>query len=62
VNILKNTIFQGHLKKTSVSKKTPEVAPILHFNYQIKIAARICNPKKKLVLAGRRVMNINVIF
>jgi hypothetical protein len=31
--------------------KTPEVAPMLHFNYQIKIPARICNPKKKLVVA-----------
>jgi hypothetical protein len=42
------------LKKTPVSKKklkTPEVASMLLFNYQLKIPARICNPKKKLVLA-----------
>jgi hypothetical protein len=52
----------GIHQKTPVSKKklkTLEVAPMLHFNYQIKIPARIRNPKKKLVLA---VKVFDVIF
>jgi hypothetical protein len=51
--IKKLRFFKVILKKTPVSKKKlkkPEVALMLHFNYQIKISARICNPKKKLVL------------
>jgi hypothetical protein len=31
--------------------KTPRIAPMLQFNYQIKIPALNYNPKKKLVLA-----------
>jgi hypothetical protein len=31
--------------------KTPKIAPMLHFNYQIKIPAPNYNPTKKSVLA-----------
>jgi hypothetical protein len=47
-------IFKVIIKITPVSKKklkTPRTAPMLHFNYQIKILAPNYNPKKKLVLA-----------
>jgi hypothetical protein len=59
LKVSENTIFKKIrffkvvLKKTPVSKKKTKNArsPMLHFNYQIQIPNRICNPKKKLVLA-----------
>jgi hypothetical protein len=48
-------IFQGHLKKKCLQVKnkvkTPKVAVMLHFNYQINRSARICNPKKNATYA-----------
>jgi hypothetical protein len=47
-------IFKVILKNTPVSKKklkAPRIAPMLRSNYQINRPVRICNPKKKLVLA-----------
>jgi hypothetical protein len=49
----KINFFYDILKKTSVSKKKlkmPRIAPMLHFNYQIKILASSYNSTTKLVL------------
>jgi hypothetical protein len=46
--------FSRSIQKNSpVSKKKlkmPEVASMLHIKYQLKISARVCNPKKNWYL------------